>query len=380
MSAQASTSYSSSAPPTVLKLLIIGASSVGKSSLLLRFTDELFLSPDETSATIGVDFKVKVVERQGKKWKLSIWVRRAGPLPTDTAGQERFRTLTSSYYRGAQGVILVYDITQRDTFDSLASWIAELDTFAGQGQGAKDVVRMIVANKTDKEFSRTVSAAEGAAFAASRNPPWGFMEASAKRGGDEVNGEDGIFTKLLDQIIDTPSLYTKPAPSVGSVGGRAPGGYPRPGTVTLDEEMEGDSSWCAYLDAFLHSIYPPSFFSRPSSSSHNTRPFVTLTYAQSLDGKIAGPGGTQIRLSGDESMLLTHKEQVEGADTKRLSLASLLTHPDLGDSLMVEGGASIISSFLTSKLVDLVIITIAPVLVGEGVGMVSPGVSSLFFA
>lgn len=83
--------------PTTLKLLVIGASSVGKSSLLLRFTDNAFLSPEETSATIGVDFKVKQIERRGRRWKLSIW---------DTAGQERFRTLTSSYYRGAQGVIL----------------------------------------------------------------------------------------------------------------------------------------------------------------------------------------------------------------------------------------------------------------------------------
>lgn len=72
------------------------------------------------------------------------------PVSQDTAGQERFRTLTSSYYRGAQGVILVYDITARDTFESLASWINELDTFAGSGAGARQVVRMIVGNKVDK--------------------------------------------------------------------------------------------------------------------------------------------------------------------------------------------------------------------------------------
>lgn len=68
----------------------------------------------------------------------------------DTAGQERFRTLTSSYYRGCHGVILVYDITARDTFDSLSSWIAELDTFAGTGPNSRSVVRIIVGNKTDK--------------------------------------------------------------------------------------------------------------------------------------------------------------------------------------------------------------------------------------
>ncbi|GAA5839615.1 hypothetical protein JCM11251_003559 [Rhodosporidiobolus azoricus] len=233
-------------PPTTLKLLVIGASSVGKSSLLLRFTDETFLSPDETSATIGVDFKVKVMERKGKRWKLSIW---------DTAGQERFRTLTSSYYRGAQGVILVYDITARDTFDSLASWINELDTFAGTGPASREVVRMIVGNKVDKEFSRTVSTEEGLAFASSRDPPWMFMECSAKKGGEEVGGEEGVFGKVVDQIIDRPSLYTKPsAPLVsssssggakkGATGSSGPPGRYPGGTVSLDEEMSG-GSWCA---------------------------------------------------------------------------------------------------------------------------------------
>lgn len=81
--------------PTTLKLLMIGPSSVGKSSLLLRFTESTFLNAEESSTTIGVDFKLKIIEKRGKKWKLSVW---------DTAGQERFRTLTSSYYRGAQAV------------------------------------------------------------------------------------------------------------------------------------------------------------------------------------------------------------------------------------------------------------------------------------
>lgn len=85
------------------KLLLIGDSGTGKSSLLLRFTDDMWLQPDEVSATIGVDFKVKIVDVDSKKYKLTIWVSNNNK---DTAGQERFRTLTSSYYRGAQGVIL----------------------------------------------------------------------------------------------------------------------------------------------------------------------------------------------------------------------------------------------------------------------------------
>lgn len=94
----------------------------------------------------------------------------------------------------------VYDITARDTFESLTSWIAELDTFAGSGAGARDVVRMIVGNKVDKEFSRVVSAAEGEAFAKSQNPPWMFMECSAKKGGQDICGDGGLFGKVVDKV------------------------------------------------------------------------------------------------------------------------------------------------------------------------------------
>ncbi|OCF54233.1 hypothetical protein L486_08145 [Kwoniella mangroviensis CBS 10435] len=147
-----------------LKLLLIGNSSVGKSSLLLRFTDDEFLSDEETAATIGVDFKVKSIELDGKKYKLSVW---------DTAGQERFRTLTSSYYRGAQGVVLVYDVSSWQTFDELLKWFKEIDTYCGEG-----VVKMIVGNKVDKEFSRQVTTDEGRAFAQRMGAL--FVECSAK--------------------------------------------------------------------------------------------------------------------------------------------------------------------------------------------------------
>lgn len=84
-------------PVPTLKILLIGSSSVGKSSLLLRFTEDDFLPSEEATATIGIDYKLKSITVSGRRFKLSIW---------DTAGQERFRTLTSSYYRGAQGVII----------------------------------------------------------------------------------------------------------------------------------------------------------------------------------------------------------------------------------------------------------------------------------
>uniref|UniRef100_A0A8U8B896 small monomeric GTPase n=1 Tax=Geospiza parvula TaxID=87175 RepID=A0A8U8B896_GEOPR len=134
---------------TTLKILIIGESGVGKSSLLLRFTDDTF--DPELAATIGVDFKVKTISVDGNKAKLAIW---------DTAGQERFRTLTPSYYRGAQGVILVYDVTRRDTFVKLDNWLNELETYCTRN----DIVQMLVGNKIDKE-NREVDRNEGLKFA-----------------------------------------------------------------------------------------------------------------------------------------------------------------------------------------------------------------------
>ncbi len=92
----------------IFKILLIGDAGVGKSSLLLRFTDDSF--EEQMASTIGVDFRVKTVAVGGKTSKLTIW---------DTAGQERFRTLTSSYYRGCHGIILVFDVNDRETYDHL---------------------------------------------------------------------------------------------------------------------------------------------------------------------------------------------------------------------------------------------------------------------
>ena len=97
----------------LFKLLIIGDSGVGKSCLLLRFADGTYT--DSYISTIGVDFKIHTVNLDGKIIKLQIW---------DTAGQERFRTITSSYYRGAHGIIVVYDVTDQDTFSKLLSTVS----------------------------------------------------------------------------------------------------------------------------------------------------------------------------------------------------------------------------------------------------------------
>ena len=103
----------------MFKLLLIGDSGVGKSCLLLRFADDTYT--ESYISTIGVDFKIRTIELDGKTIKLQIW---------DTAGQERFRTITSSYYRGAHGIIIVYDVTDRDSFDSVKYWMQEVDHLA----------------------------------------------------------------------------------------------------------------------------------------------------------------------------------------------------------------------------------------------------------
>ncbi|XP_066152454.1 ras-related protein Rab-18-B-like [Euwallacea fornicatus] len=170
---------------TTLKILIIGESGVGKSSLLLRFTEDNF-DPEQT-LTIGVDFKTKRVSVDENTVKLAIW---------DTAGQERFRTLTPSYYRDAQGAILVFDVSSYQTFAKLETWLDELETYSTKS----NIVKMIVGNKIDVE-KREVSREQAMAFA--RRHQTLYIEASAKT----KHGVQSAFEELVHKIIQTPGLW-----------------------------------------------------------------------------------------------------------------------------------------------------------------------------
>lgn len=162
----------------LFKLLLVGDSSVGKSCLLLRFADDTYT--ESYISTIGVDFKIRTVEINGKTVKLQIW---------DTAGQERFRTITSSYYRGAQGIILVYDVTDKDSFNNIKTWLKEVDKYSNE-----NVQKLIVGNKTDIIEKRNVDYEEAKQFADSVNIP--LIETSAK---DATNVEKA-FLEMAKQV------------------------------------------------------------------------------------------------------------------------------------------------------------------------------------
>uniref|UniRef100_A0A0D9ZL80 GST N-terminal domain-containing protein n=1 Tax=Oryza glumipatula TaxID=40148 RepID=A0A0D9ZL80_9ORYZ len=156
----------------LFKLLLIGDSSVGKSCFLLRFADDSYV--DSYISTIGVDFKIRTIEMDGKTIKLQIW---------DTAGQERFRTITSSYYRGAHGIIIVYDITDMESFNNVKEWMSEIDKYANDS-----VCKLLVGNKCDLAESRVVETAAAQAYADEIGIP--FLETSAK---DSINVEEAFL-------------------------------------------------------------------------------------------------------------------------------------------------------------------------------------------
>jgi len=146
----------------LFKLLLIGDSGVGKSCLLLRFADHTYT--DSYISTIGVDFKIRTIELDGKTIKLQIW---------DTAGQERFRTITSSYYRGAHGIIVVYDVTDQESFTNVKQWLNEIERYASH-----DVQKLLVGNKCDLTSKKAVTQETAKAFAEKVEMP--FLETSAK--------------------------------------------------------------------------------------------------------------------------------------------------------------------------------------------------------
>ena len=146
----------------IFKVLLLGNSDVGKSSLLLRFVDKTW--SDSFVPTIGVDFKVKTMNIGDKTVKMQIW---------DTAGQERFRNVVASYFRGSNGILLIYDVTNRDSFKNLDNWLEVIENNASD-----NVLKILIGNKVDLVDDIEIKKEEGQQFANRYNMQ--FIETSAK--------------------------------------------------------------------------------------------------------------------------------------------------------------------------------------------------------
>ncbi|NWS85681.1 RAB26 protein, partial [Toxostoma redivivum] len=170
------------------KVMLVGDSGVGKTCLLVRFKDGAFLAGSFIS-TVGIDFRNKVLTVDGVKVKLQIW---------DTAGQERFRSVTHAYYRDAHALLLLYDVTNKASFDNIQAWLTEIHEYAQQ-----DVVLMLLGNKVDSAQDRVVKREEGEKLAKEYGVP--FMETSAKSGLNVELAFTAIAKELKHRSMKLPN-------------------------------------------------------------------------------------------------------------------------------------------------------------------------------
>ena len=170
----------------VYKVLLLGDSSVGKTCFLLRYCDKTF--QEAHLSTIGLDYRLKSMTLQsGKNIKLQIW---------DTAGQDRFRAITKNYYKGANGIILIYDVTNRQSYENVKNWITQI-----REEANPNVVIYLAGNKVDvSEEEKVVKTEEGKKIAEEFNLP--LYETSAKNG---VN-INRIFEELVEKVDE---IYSK---------------------------------------------------------------------------------------------------------------------------------------------------------------------------
>mmetsp|Transcript_41283 Transcript_41283/g.74422 ORF Transcript_41283/g.74422 Transcript_41283/m.74422 type:complete len:214 (-) Transcript_41283:177-818(-) len=198
----------------LFKLVLIGDSGVGKSCLLLRFADDAFT--ESYISTIGVDFRFRTVKMDKKTVKLQIW---------DTAGQERFRTITSAYYRGADGIIMVYDTTSSDSFDHVNDWLKEVNRYASEG-----TCKLLVGNKCDRTADRAVTTEQAKEFADDLGVA--FLETSAKTA---KNVEEAFLTMAGELIKQREA-------KAAANGGKEKGDSK--GKVSLNSGQKGSNAGC----------------------------------------------------------------------------------------------------------------------------------------
>ena len=186
----------------LLKVKTVGDSNVGKSSIVVRFVDDTFSGL--MAPTIGVEYKSKIFEVYGKKVKAIIW---------DTAGAERYRTITSNYYRGSHAIIFVYDVTCRSSFENVEKfWLKEVKQYF---PNTNEIVMMLVGNKIDNIHNRQVSENEGEDLA--RRNGMMFIETSAK----EKIGVNEAFEEVVNKVIESPMIDEISLQRRGPAGGAA---------------------------------------------------------------------------------------------------------------------------------------------------------------
>jgi len=171
-----------------LKLMILGDSNVGKSSILRKYCKNEFNG--SYVATIGIDFQIKYLNIDGKKIKLQIW---------DTAGQERYRVVTKNYFNTSDGFLIIYDITNRESFLNINNWIEQINTLVGG-----NIKCIIFGNKNDLKEMRKVSIKEGEEMA--KKYKCNFFETSAKEGN---NLEEGFYNITKDVLGDIKTINDK---------------------------------------------------------------------------------------------------------------------------------------------------------------------------
>lgn len=167
----------------MFKVLLLGDAGVGKTSLMWRFSEDVF---NKTYiSTIGIDFKLRTIEVQGKRVRLQVW---------DTAGQERFHAISVSYYRTAVGIMLVYDITRRHSFENIAKWLRNIDEHAKE-----DVIKLLIGNKCDLHGPRAVKREEGEKLAEEYD--MSFFETSAKENESIEEAFECIAKEVMEKFL-----------------------------------------------------------------------------------------------------------------------------------------------------------------------------------
>lgn len=184
--------------PQTFKFIVIGSSGVGKTAILKRLIDDVFTT--ESQSTIGVEFLATTLEIEGQAVKLQIW---------DTAGQERFRSIAKAYFRSAIGVILVFDLTERKSFDDLNQWLSDIHALCDP-----NAVVTLIGNKLDLSSQRTITASEAENFASLHQLV--YFETSALGGDNIQEAFQRTAAAILRKNINVDKPVEPPQPTGGS--------------------------------------------------------------------------------------------------------------------------------------------------------------------